>query len=171
MQVKILNVKDNILVDAEIVDSSKQKLILPSITEGWRFNFKKYSKQGGYQTYILVCEETPNNIEGCLIFRMKDKIEPYMAFVEIAPNNKNEKRKYDKVAGCLIAFACRLSFIKGQNDFKGWLAFDVLEEDKENEIRLMSLYSKKYSALKFGKTTMVIPPEGGEKLIREFLTQ
>jgi hypothetical protein len=138
MQVKILKVDNSVLVDAEIIDSSRRKLPLPSITEGWRFNFKKKSKQESCQTYILVCNETPNNIEGCLIFKMKDRVEPYMAFVEIAPHNKSESRKYDKVAGCLIAFACRLSFIKGQNDFKGWLAFDVLEEDEENEIRLMS---------------------------------
>ena len=100
---------------------------------------------------------------------MKGKIEPYMSFVEIAPHNKGENRRYDSVANCLIAFACRLSFINGEGDYKGWLAFDVLEEDKQNEIKLMSLYSKKYGALKFGKTTMVIPPEGGEKLINEFL--
>lgn len=78
-------------------------------------------------------------------------------------------RKYDKVAGCLIAFACRLSFIICESDYKGWLAFDVLEQDKENEIKLMALYAKKYGALKFGKRIMVIPPEGGEKLINEFL--
>ena len=169
MKVKILNVQENIFVDAEIKDASQQRIILPSITDEWRFNFKKHSKQSGFQTYILICEEMPDGIEGCLIFKMKDKVEPYMAFIEIAPHNKGMDRKYDKVAGCLIAFACRLSFIIGESDYKGWLAFDVLEEDKENEIKLMSLYAKKYGALKFGKTTMVIPPEGGEKLINEFL--
>jgi hypothetical protein len=34
----------------------------------------------------------------------------------------------------------------------------------------MALYSTKYNALRYGETTtMVIPPEGGEKLINEFL--
>ncbi|MEA5461184.1 hypothetical protein VB796_19125 [Arcicella sp. LKC2W] len=169
MKIKILNVNDNIFVDAEIIDTAQNKIVLPSITEAWRFNFKKHSKTKGFKTFVLICEETSNIIEGCLIFKMKDKIEPYMAFIEVAPHNKSENRKYDKVAGCLIAFACRLSFIHGEGDYKGWLAFDVLEEYKENEIKLMSLYSKKYNALKFGKTTMVIPPEGGEKLINEFL--
>ncbi len=169
MKVKILNVNDNIFVGAEIIDTAQSKIALPSITEEWRFNFKKHSKKEGFKTYILICEETPNNIEGCLVFKMKDKIEPYMAFIEIAPHNKSGNRKYDKVAGCLIAFACRLSFIYGEGDYKGWLAFDVLEEQKENEIKLMSLYSKKYNALRFGTTTMVIPPDGSEKLINEFL--
>jgi hypothetical protein len=100
---------------------------------------------------------------------MKNKIEPYMAFVEIAPHNKGKSRRYEKVAGCLIAFACRLSFMKGDDTYRGWLAFDVLEVDKEDEIKLMAMYSKKYNALKYGDTMMVIPPEGSEKLIDEFL--
>jgi hypothetical protein len=170
MKVKILNTNENIFVGAEIIDTAQNKIVLPSITEAWRFNFKKHSKVKEFKTFALICEETPKIIEGCLIFKMKDTIEPYMAFIEIAPHNKSENRKYDKVAGCLIAFACRLSFIHGEGDYKGWLAFDVLEEHKENEIKLMSLYSQKYNALKFGETkTMLIPPEGGEKLINEFL--
>ena len=94
-----------------------------------------------------------------------------MAFIEIAPHNRGEVREYDNVAGCLIAFACRLSFINGENDFEGYLAFDVLEEEKEDEIKLMSMYSTKYNALKISDTTMLIPPIGGKKLIDEFLNK
>ena len=167
MKIKIIRVSDGQAIDSEIIQPSD--VVLPSLTEGWRFNFKKHSKKTAYQTYVLVCEATPKTIEGCLIFRMKDTIEPYMAYVEIAPHNKGEKRRFKNVAACLIAYACRLSFILGKDDYKGWLAFDVLEESKQDEIKLMSMYSKKYGALKFGETTMVIPPEAGEKLITEFL--
>ena len=167
MKVKIIRVPDSQAIDSEIIRALG--MVLPSLTDGWRFNFKKHSKKTIYQTYVLVCEETPNTIEGCLIFEMKDTIEPYMAYVEIAPHNKGEKRRFNNVAGCLIAYACRLSFILGKDHYKGWLAFDVLEESKQDEIKLMSMYSKKYGALKFGETTMVIPPQAGEKLIMEFL--
>ncbi|MFV8324888.1 hypothetical protein [Flavobacterium sp. ZS1P14] len=44
-----------------------------------------------------------------------------------------------------------------------------MEEDKKDEIKLMALYSTKYSALRYGETTMIIPPVGGQKLINEFL--
>lgn len=43
------------------------------------------------------------------------------------------------VAGCLITFACRLSFIHGEGDYKGWLAFDgeikneLLEMEREKK--------------------------------------
>ncbi|WP_236138421.1 hypothetical protein [Mongoliitalea daihaiensis] len=90
-----------------------------------------------------------------------------MAFVEVAPHNRGEKKKYYRVAGCLIAFACRQSFIKGK---EGYLAFDVLEESEEDERKLMNLYSQKYGAVRLDHTTtMIILPEGSEKLIHEFL--
>ncbi|PIF30793.1 hypothetical protein CLU81_1243 [Flavobacterium sp. 9] len=169
MNVKILRIDESSLVDAKISDVKSVKLNLPSITDGWRFNFRKHSKVAGNETYVLVSEETPDIIEGCLIFEMKKKVEPYMAYIEIAPHNKGLNKKYEKVAGCLIAFACRLSFIRAKEPYTGYLVFDVLEEDKADEEKLMAVYSKKYKALRYGETTMIIPPVGGEKLITEFL--
>jgi hypothetical protein len=170
MKVKILKISNNTLIDALILDSKFYKIALPSIIDGWRFNFNKHSENKGFETYVLVKEESENIVEGCLIFEMKDKAEPYMAFVEVAPHNQGKSKEHERVAGCLISFACRLSFMKGIDDYKGWLAFDVIEEVKVDEIKLMALYSTKYNALRYGETTtMVIPPEGGEKLINEFL--
>lgn len=167
MKVKILRITDNKTVNAQII--KPVGFTLPSITDGWRFNFKKHSAKAGFQTYVLVKEETPKIIEGCLIFRLRDTVEPYMAYIELAPHNKGKSKIHDHVAGCLIAYACRLSFLLGVAHFKGWLAFDVMEENKEDEIKLMAMYSTKYGAMKWQNTTMVISPEGGEKLIAEFL--
>jgi hypothetical protein len=168
MNVKIFKVEIDELVNAEIKESKKLKL--PSIQEGWRFNFPKHAKSKGADTYVLITEETPHIIEGCLIYRMREDQEPYMAYVEIAPHNKGEDRKYDLVAGCLIAFGCRLSFTLGKGDYKGWLAFDVQEPTKEDEKKLMALYSNKYKARWIeGTTMMVIMPKDGEKLIQKYL--
>lgn len=169
MNVKILKFETKDLINAEILDTKSIKVNLPSITDRWRFNFKKHSKETGHETYILVSEETPDIIEGCLIFEMKGKIEPYMAFVEVAPHNRGDSRKHENVADCLIVFACRLSFKYGKEDYLGYLAFDVSEEEQEDQIKLMAVYSTKYYALRYGETTMIIPPVGGEKLMTEFL--
>jgi hypothetical protein len=167
MNVKILKVESDILVEAQIIDGKKYQL--PSIQEGWRFNFSKHSKNKDANSYILISEETPDIIEGCLIYKMKDQIESYMAYIEIAPFNKGKHKKYGRIAECLIAFACRLSFILGQGDYKGWLAFDVQEEKEEDQIKLMSLYSTKYKAQRLTETTMLISPKDGEKLIDKYL--
>jgi hypothetical protein len=168
MNVKILKVEIDEKVDAKIKDGGR--LQLPSIHEGWRFNFPKHAKDKGSHTYVLVSEETPDIIEGFLIYKMKAGLEPYMAYIEIAPHNKGEDRKYDLVAGCLIAFACRLSFILGHGDYKGWLAFDVQEPTEEDQRKLMALYSNKYKAVRVQETTMmIIMPKDGEKLIEKYL--
>ena len=130
MKVKILKIEAGKLVNAEILEG--EKFSLPSLQEGWRFNFPKHAKDKWAFTYVLVSEQTPHIIEVCLIYKMRKQLEPYMAYIEIAPHNKGEKKKYDLVAGCLIAFACRLSFIHGKGDYKGWLAFDVQEADKKD---------------------------------------
>jgi hypothetical protein len=167
MNVKIIRVADKEFVDAEIIKGKSNKL--PTFQDGWRFDFSKHSKSIDTYSYILVCEETNDVAEGCLIYKMKAKIEPYMAFIENAPHNIGENKKYDLIAACLIAFACRLSFIHGIGDYKGWLAFDVQEETKENQKKLMLMYSKKYYARKFSETTMLIMPEDGERLIEKYL--
>jgi len=169
MKVRIRKTKENTFVDAKIYDSKLLRIELPSFNDGWRFDFKKHSKKNIFTTYVLVSDEISKRIEGCLTFQMREKVEPYMAFVEVAPHNKGKGKEFDTIAGCLIAFACRLSFINGAGHFEGYLAFDVFEEKKEDEIKLMSLYSTKYEALKISETTMLIPPIGGKKLIDEFL--
>lgn len=167
MEVKIFDTEKQTDVKSKISLVNKDISRLPSITEGWRFNFNKHSKSRDYKTYILTTLNTPEIIEGCLIINIKMPFQVYMAFVEVAPHNKGETKKYDKVAGSLIAFACRQSFI---NDKEGYLAFDVLEKNKEDEVKLMKLYSQKYRAVRLdNSTTMVILPEGSEKLIDEYL--
>jgi len=169
MKVRILKVDTNEEVNASIVKGDPIKL--PSVTDGWRFNFNRQAKKGNSQAYVLITEETPDIIEGCLIYKMRDEIEPYLAFIEIAPHNRGRQKKYDKVAGCLIAYASRLSFILAEGPYKGWLAFEVSEEKKENQLKLMTIYSTKYGAIRLAETnTMLIKPEDGEKLIEEYIT-
>lgn len=81
MRVKIIRVIDNTAVDA-VITLPAASLILPSVTDGWRFNFKTNTKKERLQTYVLLCEETPKTIEGCLSFKMRSKTEPYMSYIE-----------------------------------------------------------------------------------------
>ncbi len=169
MKVKILKVATEEVVASFIRKANAAEM--PSIQQNWRFNFNKELKKLKNATgYLLVTEDTPDTIEGCMIFQLKDMKEPYMAFVEVAPHNKKNKKRYDFVAGCLIAYAYQLSLIEGWEHFKGYLQFDVMEQDKEDEIKLMSIYSSKYHAKRIGNTTtMVIVDDDGDALIAEYL--
>lgn len=167
MNLKILRRKDKCLIDALIRKGSKAEM--PSLRDGWRFNFNRLTRLHNSETYVLVKKDSPKIIEGCLVFQMLDKEVPFMAYLEIAPHNQSKNKQYDYVAGCLIAYASKLSFIKGKNHFKGWLTFEVYEETDKGQIGLMSLYSKKYLAKKTDEHTMIITPADGETLIEEYL--
>ena len=169
MNVKIYTSKNEIPTEALILPGTG--FVLPDLQMGWRFDFSKHSKGKDTFMYVLVTKSDKVRIQGCLIYKMRDKKEPYMAYLEVAPHNKGNNKEFKDVAGCLIAFACRLSFKLGESYFKGWLVFDVLEANKEDEIKLMTLYSNKYGAKKFGETTMLIEPSEGEKLIEKYLNK
>lgn len=170
MNVKILRTETLANVSAQIKKGSPSQL--PSIHEGWKFNFEKDLKKRKHATgYILVTEETPDVIEGCMIFQLIDNKEPYLALIEIAPHNKKDERRFQKVAGCLIAYAFKLSIIYGVGVFKAILQLDVLEEKKEDERKLMALYSKSYNAKSMGGTTMGIMDEDGDALIKKYLPE
>jgi hypothetical protein len=167
MKVKILEVSTDELIGAIIRKGEEAEL--PSIQDEWRFNFAKQLKKLSNSTaYVLVAEDTPTEIEGCMIFQMRDKVIPVMAFLEIAPHNKGDKKKYDHVAGCLIAFAFKQTYIKGKKDYKGYLLFDVLEKDPANTKKLMQMYSNKYNAKKMDDSTMIIYDDDGDALIERY---
>lgn len=85
-----------------------------------------------------------------------------MDLVEIAPHNIGRKNKrYDYVAGCLIAFACRESF-KLESSYKGFLAF-------ESKTRLINWYKENYYAQVAMGQKMFIEPIDGKKLIATYL--
>jgi len=166
MKVKILRLNNNELVNASIKNAKDIKL--PSVKNGWRFDFEKNAK-GNTHVYVLITEDEPEVIQGCLIYKMRNNLEPYMAYLETAPHNRGEGKLYDFVAGCLIAFSCRLSFTLATGPYKGWLAFDVQEESEEDQKKLMATYKRDYKARKIDKTMMVIMPKDGEKLIEKYL--
>lgn len=166
-KVKLLRVASENLVNGVIRKGKLKEM--PSMQTGWQFNFDKHIKLPNSKTYVLVTEDSPETIEGCVVFQMQDKIVPYLAYVEIAPHNKGKPKRFDYVAGCLIAYACKLSFVNGKGHHQGFLTFDVKEENKVDEIKLMELYSTKYKALRIDKTTMLIVPQKGRSLIQLYL--
>lgn len=167
MKVKILEVTSERFVNGIIRKGEKKEM--PSMQTGWVFNFDKHIKINNSTAYVLVLEKTPTVLEGCFIFELRKKEQPYLAYIEIAPHNKGNKKQYDFVAGCMIAFACKLSIEKGLNYHKGFLTLDVMEEKQANQVKLMALYSKKYKAKAINEKNMVIIPNDGKWLIEQYL--
>ncbi len=147
------------LIKSEIVPIDKRKI--PLKKDGWNFNWRQLSKEENGQTFILRTINSPNQVEAALQLKFEyDML--VMDALELAPHNVGQKNKrYDYVAGCLIAFACRESF-KIEGDYKGFLTF-------VSKTNLIEWYAKKYGAeLALGQR-MFIDWENGEKLIEKYL--
>ncbi len=160
--VNVIYILDKIngeLVKCEIVPIDKKTI--PLKKDGWNFNWRQISNSKKGQVYILRTLNSLGKIEGALHLRFEYGM-LIMDALELAPHNIGQKNKrYDYVAGCLIAFACKESFnIEGS--YKGFLTF-------VSKTNLIEWYTKKYGAeLALGQR-MFIDWENGEKLIEKYL--
>lgn len=149
------------LVKAEIVPLNRKKT--PLKKDGWNFNWRQLSRKENGQVYLLRTINSPNQTEGilCLKFEYDMLI---MESLELAPHNIGQRKKrYDYVAGCLIAFSCRESF-KIEGNYKGFLTF-------VSKTNLIKWYAEKYGAeLALGQR-MFIDWDNGERLIEEYLNR
>ena len=147
------------LVKSEIIPIENK--IIPLKKYGWNFNWRQLSKDENGQTFVLRTLNSPDQIEGALQLKFEYNM-LIMDALELAPHYIGQRNKrYDYVAGCLIAFACRESF-KIEDNYKGFLTF-------VSKTNLIEWYVRKYGAeLALGQR-MFINWENGERLIEKYL--
>lgn len=167
MKIKILEIDSEELIRAVIREGIKSEI--PSLKDGWYFNFNKHALVKGKRTFVLVKEDSPTIIEGCMIFSLHETFGPYMDYLEVAPHNLGRNGKYKRVAGCLIAYACVLSFEEGAERDKGILTFQAFGEDGKSQQGLEELYRTKYRAIKNVWGFMEIYQDESKLLIEEYL--
>ena len=153
------NTRKNIA--AEILPAIKKDM--PLKKEGWNFNWRQLyqDEKGAFYKLILIGKNS--QIQGVLKLQLENKSMLVMKDIEIAPHNFGSKGKYEKVAGCLIAFACKRSFEIGKGNYKGFLVF-------ESKTKLIPLYQKKYGATIAIGQKMFIDEITGRHLIEKYLT-
>ena len=155
----ILDVKNDQLVKAEIVVPEPNEI--PLKKDGWNFNWRELTKENNSKIFILRTIGLNQTVEGALHLKIENEM-LIMNALEVAPHNIGRKnKKYDYIAGCLIAFACKESF-KLKGDYKGFLTFMA-------KTSLIKWYSKKYGAAVGLGQRMYIDSENGLNLINEYL--
>jgi hypothetical protein len=83
-----------------------------------------------------------------------------MHLVESAPFNKGKPKLYSGVPGILVAFACKLSFQRGN---EGNVAFI-------SKSQLIAHYAKSLGAFHFGGRLMIIETNAAMKLINRYFS-
>lgn len=134
---------------------------LPLKKDGWSFNWKTASKIPNSIIYVLTITDEKHTIQGALQLINEDEMMA-MELLEVHPQNLGTaNKKYDRVAGCLIAFSCSESF-RNEGSYHGFLTF-------KSKTALIDIYKSKYGASQTIGSRMYIDPEQGIRLIKQYL--
>lgn len=139
-----------------------RKSDIPLKKDGWNFNWRKLHKVEGGRIYKITLLNSPDKVQGVVMITIFNDEMVFMNNVEVAPVNFGKNKLYDYVAGCLISFACLLSFQIGKGAYNGFLSF-------ESKTELIELNQNKYRATFAMGNKMFIEPEAGKKLIEQYL--
>ncbi|MDO1512188.1 hypothetical protein Q2T41_05915 [Maribacter confluentis] len=154
----IYDLRNKKLIEAEIVLASGK---MPLKKDGWNFDWNKLKKEKNTKTYVLRLKNEAQSIEGILQLRLENDL-LIMDVIEIAPYNiGSSSKRFNYVAGCLIAFACRESF-KIEGNYKGFLTFT-------SKTNLINWYKTKYGATQAFGQRMFIDDSIGLQLIEKYL--
>jgi len=154
-------------VRVSLYDTKRKKRLVGTISKAykkelpvtkWKFDWKSLYEEKS-QIFKLEYEE---EIQGLLKMTKVDEGYYEMSNLELSPENYGTKGKINKVAGCLIAYGCLLSFQLNKGNYKGYLAFSSKGE-------LIQHYEKHYYAELVYREKMIISPKNGKKLIKKYL--
>ena len=160
MQVYLQETQTGKTISALILSAEKGDM--PLKKDGWNFTWKDLYKDKDAVFYKLVLEETPEVIEGVIMMSISNGEMVYLNNVELAPHNISRDKRYDYVAGCLIAYGCLYGHRNGVGNYKGFVCFD-------SKTTLINHYRTKYGAEQLMGQRMFIAPETGIELIKKYL--
>lgn len=126
----------------------------------WRFNWTDEFKQPDRTVYKLVIVDNIKIIQG-LISLTPTSDSVFMHLIETAPFNFGKNKMYLGVAGNLVAFACRQSFLRGTD---GYVSF-------RSKTNLIKHYEETLNAEHFGGHLMIINRDAALKLIDKYFDQ
>jgi len=146
---------DSFPTEITILENSDLELI--SKKHGWRFDWKAEFRLPDRDVYKLTIRDNLSVIQGLISITEKaDHV--YIHLIESAPFNIGKQKVYLGVPGNLFAFACKLSFHRGD---EGYVSFT----SKSN---LIEHYSKTLGAKLFGNQLMIIDTIAASRLINKY---
>jgi hypothetical protein len=146
---------DSFPTDITIITAADLKNVTKK--NGWQFDWKIEFKQPARDVYKLTIVNNQSIIQGLISLEVKSD-HVYMHLVENAPFNKGKTKIYAGVPGNLVAFACKLSFQRGN---EGNVSFF-------SKTQLVQHYIDTLGATHFGGRIMIIDSNAALKLINKY---
>ncbi len=161
MKVSVKDTLSGNLVAAEIKSAGLADM--PLKKDGWGFSWRELCREQADGLFFkLSLTATPEKVEGIVKLSLTAFGMFSLDCIEVSPENYGSKGRYDWVAGCLLAYACRQSRQYGKEGYQGFLSF-------ESKTVLIEFYVRKYGAKHIGGQKMYFDPEAGEILISTYL--
>jgi len=132
-------------VDVELIEKHELKLIQKSVF------FFDWNKEQDNEVYKLILNDEILGLMSCVDYETESRIE--IKLLSVSKENRGKNKRYDRIAGTLIGYACRES-IKRYAEFGG---VSLLPKT-----RLKQHYIEKYGMLTAGKHVLL----QGESLLR-----
>jgi hypothetical protein len=125
--------------------------------KGWLFDWEKELGNDTKEVYKLTIVNNLDVIQGLIsLSRERDHI--FMNLLENAPFNLGKNKMYEGVAGNLVAYACKLSFLQG---FDGFVAF-------VSKTALIEHYINTLGAYPLAGQKMIIPTNSAKILVEKY---
>ena len=135
---------------------SDQKKIKKSKQYTFDWNLEKKQKYDLYKIYLV---DEDDQILGLLSLKdIKEELRVHINLIEISAKNVGKDKEYDRIAGCLIAFAAQLSFDKSYDGFVSLVP----------KTKLIDHYCKTYGFEQFGRQ-LGLGYEASINLIKNYL--
>lgn len=138
----------------ERVLKSDYKLILNS--KEYRFDWRGESKNQVYKIYL---KGQDDKILGLMsLIDVTEEYRIHLNLIEVGLQNRRKDKEIENIAGCLIAFACRLAF---DRDYFGFVSL-------KPKTQLINLYQDKYGFRQYGRL-LAVEQESSMVLISKYL--
>jgi hypothetical protein len=128
--------------------------------EDWNFDWNKELNTANKRIFKLVTKDEPTTIQGLISIEDKnDHI--FMHLIENAIHNKDKDRKYNGVAGNMVAFACKTAFELGYDGFISFISKTALKQHYQKTLGAKILFGD----------TMVIETNEAKILVEKYFNK
>ena len=153
----IRHIKSDESFDTDFKPATEYDLNVTTRKNGWHFAWKSEAKKKDRTVYKLFKTDEPDTIQGLVsIGELEGYV--YVFLAESAPINFGPEKMHEGVGGSLFAFACKISWDKGNEGFVSFRA----------KTKLIDHYGKVLGAVHIGNHNMIIYPQEALSLIKHY---
>lgn len=154
---KLVDLHSNQAFEAEIEAVDEEDFDMIRSLDQFEFDWHKEKRNEVYKI-VEKYQDAPEILGLISISDITEELRIHIHLIENSNENKGKNKKIDRIAGCLLAFACSIAFKRG------YLGFTSLVPKTE----LIGLYVDKYGFQQYGRQ-LAIDQQDAIDLIKKYL--